>query len=103
MFPLEPHSIATLIGCLLYLAAGILTLRHFRHRQQTRLMLLAYLGLAFTTGVLEMVFHTARPDHELVYRINHYWLVVSIVLYMELTWKLLQVRPRVLLRLLWLA
>ena len=103
MFPLEPHSIATLIGSLLYLAAGLFTLRHFRHRRQVRLMLLAYLGLAFTACVLELVLHTARPNHELVYRTNHYWLVLSIFLYMELTWQVLLVRPRKELRILWLA
>ena len=46
---------------------------------------------------------TGPAGLELVYRINHYWLVLSIFLYMELTWKVLQLRPRQLLRILWLA
>ncbi len=103
MFPLEPHSIATLIGCILYLAVAILTLRHYRLRRQTSAILLGYLGLAFSACLLELLLHSAKPDHELVYRINHYWVVLSVFLFLELTWKTLRVRPRPLLRILWLA
>jgi signal transduction histidine kinase len=103
MFPLEPHSIATLIGCIIYLAAAILTLRHYRLRRQTSGILLGYLGLAFTACLLELIFHSAKPDHELVIRINHYWVVLSVFLFLELTWKTLRVRPRLLLRILWLV
>ncbi len=103
MFPLEPHSIVTLIGCLLYLVTTVLALRRYRYRRQTSPILIAYIGLAFMVCLLELIFHSTHPDHEISYRINHYWLILAMFLFLELTWKVLKARPRLLLRLLWVV
>jgi signal transduction histidine kinase len=103
MFPLEPHIIVTLIGCGLYLVLSGLVLRRFKYQRQMSTFLLALLGLAFTACLLELLFHPTDPEHSLINRINHYWLLASVFLFQELTWKVLQSRPRLLARLMWFA
>ena len=103
MFPLEPFSVVTILGCGLYLVTALFVLRHIRNRRQASTILLAYLAVAFTVCLLELIFHLASADQEAVYHINHHWLVLATLLFMELTWKMLDASPKLLARVLWLV
>ena len=82
MFPLEPHSIVTLIGCGLYLVS-----RHASPCANSATgarpapCCWRIWGWLSPPACWSCSSTRRRSDHELVYRINHYWLVLSIFLY----------------------
>ena len=103
MLPLEPHTIVTLIGCIIYLITALVALRMQGIKKRNTIILLIYLALAFAACLSALLLHPADLDHQITFHINHYWVLAATLVMLELTWKVLQSPPRLLARLLWLV
>ena len=102
MFPLEPFSVVAILGSAIYLVTALFVLRHYRKRQRASTILLAYLGVAFAVSLVELILHLANADQRAIFHINHYWLILALLGTMELTWKMLDVSPKIIARIIWL-
>jgi signal transduction histidine kinase len=94
MFPSQPLSIISLLGCVLYLVTAIIALRIRGYRFWTNQVLLIYLGLAFSISLLGLLGEQGIVNQQISLHFNHYWLIITVFLFLELTWKVLQTKPR---------
>jgi signal transduction histidine kinase len=91
------------MGCVLYLAIFLLALRRHGLRHPTPLTLLSYLLLAFSACLLDLLGSRNLIIPAVSTRSDRYWLLISSLVFVVLTWQILKIRPLYWLLVPWIA